>query len=185
MGPPDQEGLRGGSLGRQQVEDLREPLELPSLSQTHESHHRDHQLRAGPQHPATPHQERHATPRPGSRLPELIPSPCPPGGSLSFRLPRTGQRSALSSPLHPAASSLLIMSLSTYVLRHPPPLATSVRGRAGAPLLPSGPRPSYSRQYDVTSALERPWISQETGYHNSRLNGGHDGKRTVRRSGCP
>ena len=38
MGPPDQEGLRGGSLGRQQVEDLREPPELLSLSQTHEGH---------------------------------------------------------------------------------------------------------------------------------------------------
>ena len=29
MGPPDQEGLRGGSLGRQQVEDLREPATRP------------------------------------------------------------------------------------------------------------------------------------------------------------
>jgi hypothetical protein len=56
----------GGScpLSRQ-----REFPELPSLSQTHESHRRDHRPRAGPQD----------TPRSGSRLPELIPSQCPRG----------------------------------------------------------------------------------------------------------
>jgi hypothetical protein len=54
--------LRSRSLGRQQVEDLREPAELPPLSQTHEGYRRHHRLRAGPQDPATPHQDRQATP---------------------------------------------------------------------------------------------------------------------------
>ena len=94
LGSPDQEGLRGGSLGRQQVEDLREPPELPSLSQTHESHRRDHRPRAGPQDPATPHQDREAATGPGPRLPELISSPCLRGGSLSLRYPCTGAPSA-------------------------------------------------------------------------------------------
>jgi len=62
MGSPDQEGLRSRSLGRQQVEDLREPPELPSLSQTHEGYRRHHRLRADPQDPAKPHQDRQATP---------------------------------------------------------------------------------------------------------------------------
>ena len=51
---------------------LREPSELSSLSQADESRRRHHRPHAGPEDPATPHQDRQTTPRSGSLLPELI-----------------------------------------------------------------------------------------------------------------
>ena len=56
-----------------------------------------------------PHQDRQATPRSGSRLPQLIPSPCPRGGSLPLRHRRTGPPSALSPPEDPEVAYLPIV----------------------------------------------------------------------------
>ena len=56
---------------------------------TSEGHRRDHRPRAALQDPATAPKDRQATPRFASRLPEPTPPPCPPGGILSRRYPRT------------------------------------------------------------------------------------------------
>ena len=55
----------------QQVVDLREPLDLLSLSQTHESSRRHHRRPAGPENPAPSRQNRQAATRPRPRVAEL------------------------------------------------------------------------------------------------------------------
>lgn len=56
LGSLDQENLRNG------------PSVLPSMSQAHEGHRRNHRPRPSPQDPAAPHQERHPTSRSGSHI---------------------------------------------------------------------------------------------------------------------
>jgi len=90
-----QQDLAGNSLRRG-------PVDLLSLSQSHEGHRRHHRSRAGAQDPHAPCEDREASPRSGSHLPPLIAPPLRPGGSLSPLLHRNATEPAGGGP-RPAA----------------------------------------------------------------------------------